>query len=759
MLAKDLEQTLGRVFDRARQEYHEYITTEHLLLGLIENTHVSQVLDACGADTAALSDELKTYINDTTPKTRTDGKPDVQPTVGFQRVLQRAIFHVQSLPGVSDEEVKSEDVLVAIFNERDSQSVRLLAAHDVERLDVVSYLSHGLAKEEGAKKSADSDEKSEEEERPLEQFCENLNDKARNGNTDPLVGRQTEADRTIQVLCRRRKNNPLYVGEAGVGKTALAEGLAQKIIDGEAPDALKDTVIYALDLGALVAGTKYRGDFEKRLKGVIKDIRAHGHVILFIDEIHTLVGAGSAAGNALDAANLLKPMLQSGQLRCIGATTYHEYRSLFEKDHALQRRFQKIDIKEPSADESYRILLGLKQRFEKHHNVRYSKQSLRMAVDLSVRYLNDRRLPDKAIDVMDEAGAYMRIRFPAKQSKTIRSTDIERTVSQMAQVPLHRLSEEVGKNLLTLPRNIKRVVFGQDEAVDTVTDVIKMSRLGLREQERLIGAFLLVGPTGTGKTELVRQLGFHMGVKLAQYDMSEYMERHAVSRLIGAPPGYAGFDQGGLLTNAVAESPHCIVLLDEIEKAHPDILNILLQIMDHGTLTDTNGRAVDFRNVLLMMTSNAGAEEMSRSGIGFSKQDNSGDWQGVIKRIFTPEFRNRLDAVVGFRRLDKEATLQVVDKFLLQFQAQLESKKMEAHFCDTVREWLVKHGFDEELGARPMRRLIEAEMKKPVLDKILSLPNRNKGVQIRYRIENDKIEAEVSVSNKTPMKSSKRVVN
>ena len=751
MLAKDLEQTLSRIFDRARQEYHEYITIEHLLLGLIENTNVSKTLAACGVDIDVLATELISYIDYAVPKVESDNGTDVQPTVSFQRVLQRAIFHVQSVSGVADEEVKSDDVLVAIFSERDSQSVCLLKNHNIERLDVVSYLSHGLVKESAGKQTLESDQEQAGESagRSLEQFCENLNEKSQTGKIEPLIGRQPEIDRTVQVLCRFKKNNPLYVGEAGVGKTALAEGLAQKIVDGDVPDVLKNKVIYSLDLGALVAGTKYRGDFEKRLKDVIKDIETHQNVILFIDEIHTLVGAGSAAGSTLDAANLFKPMLQSGQLQCIGATTYREFRNLFEKDHALQRRFQKIKIKEPSTDEAYRILLGVKQRFEDYHNVRYSKQSLRAAVNLSIRYINGRYLPDKAIDVIDEVGARMRIQSSNDRCRSVRRTDVERTVSQMAQAPLHTLTNETGKNLLNLERNIKWAIFGQDEAVNTVTDVIKMSRIGLREQERLVGAFLLVGPTGTGKTELARQLSFHTGMKLLQYDMSEYMERHAVSRLIGAPPGYVGFDEGGLLTNAVSEFPYSVVLLDEIEKAHPDILNILLQIMDYGTLTDANGRQVDFHNTILVMTSNAGAQEMSRTGIGFSTQDYSGDWQGVVKRLFTPEFRNRLDAIVAFRKLDTEAALKVVDKFLLQFQTQLESKKIKVRFDDAVRHWLAKHGFSEEMGARPMRRLIESDMKKPVLGEILS--SQGRGIRIHYRIKNDKIDARVSL-DKAPGK-------
>ncbi len=722
MLDKELELTLNKAFREARQKRHEFMTVEHLLLALTRNETAAEVLRACGADLPLLSRQLEEFIEANTPILPEGDTRDTQPTLGFQRVLQRAVFHVQSS---GKKEVTGANVLVAIFGEQDSQAVYLLSQHDVARLDVVNYISHGISKVSDERDDAPSSSESgnqegkEQAKKPLESFATNLNELARQGKIDPLIGRDLEIERTIQILCRRRKNNPLFVGEAGVGKTAIAEGLAKKIVDGEVPEILADAVIWSLDLGALVAGTKYRGDFEKRLKGVLAQLRKMPHAILFIDEIHTIIGAGSASGGVMDASNLIKPMLASGELRCIGSTTYQEYRGIFEKDRALARRFQKIDVPEPSVDETYKILLGLKDRFQEHHGVRYTNPALRAAAELADRFIHDRHLPDKAIDVIDEAGARIRLQPAATRKKTVTVRDVEAIVAKMARIPPKNVSKSDMEMLRTLNRDLKMVVFGQDEAIDTLTTAIKLSRSGLGDAQKPIGSFLFAGPTGVGKTEVTRQLARLMGIELIRFDMSEYMERHTVSRLIGAPPGYVGFDQGGLLTDAVLKSPHAVLLLDEIEKAHPDVFNLLLQVMDHGTLTDTNGRKVDFRNVILVMTTNAGAEEQSRRSMGFTQQDHSSDAMEVIRRSFTPEFRNRLDAIVQFRALNREHIGQVVDKFISQLNAQLEEKGVHLLVDDAAREWLADAGYDPKMGARPMARVIQERIKKPLAEDIL----------------------------------------
>ncbi|HHH45668.1 MAG TPA: ATP-dependent Clp protease ATP-binding subunit ClpA [Thiotrichales bacterium] len=722
MLDKELELTLNKAFREARQKRHEFMTVEHLLLALTRNETAAEVLRACGADLPLLSRQLEEFIEANTPILPEGDTRDTQPTLGFQRVLQRAVFHVQSS---GKKEVTGANVLVAIFGEQDSQAVYLLSQHDVARLDVVNYISHGISKVSDERDDAPSSSESgnqegkEQAKKPLESFATNLNELARQGKIDPLIGRDLEIERTIQILCRRRKNNPLFVGEAGVGKTAIAEGLAKKIVDGEVPEILADAVIWSLDLGALVAGTKYRGDFEKRLKGVLAQLKKMPHAILFIDEIHTIIGAGSASGGVMDASNLIKPMLASGELRCIGSTTYQEYRGIFEKDRALARRFQKIDVPEPSVDETYKILLGLKDRFQEHHGVRYTNPALRAAAELADRFIHDRHLPDKAIDVIDEAGARIRLQPAATRKKTVTVRDVEAIVAKMARIPPKNVSKSDMEMLRTLNRDLKMVVFGQDEAIDTLTTAIKLSRSGLGDAQKPIGSFLFAGPTGVGKTEVTRQLARLMGIELIRFDMSEYMERHTVSRLIGAPPGYVGFDQGGLLTDAVLKSPHAVLLLDEIEKAHPDVFNLLLQVMDHGTLTDTNGRKVDFRNVILVMTTNAGAEEQSRRSMGFTQQDHSSDAMEVIRRSFTPEFRNRLDAIVQFRALNREHIGQVVDKFISQLNAQLEEKGVHLLVDDAAREWLADAGYDPKMGARPMARVIQERIKKPLAEDIL----------------------------------------
>jgi ATP-dependent Clp protease ATP-binding subunit ClpA len=722
MLNKELEFTLNMAFKEARERRHEFMTVEHLLLALTENPTAANVLRACGVDLDTLSKQLAEFIEENTPLLPKNDSRDTQPTLGFQRVLQRAVFHVQSS---GNKEVTGANVLVAIFGEQESHAVYLLSQHDVARLDVVNYISHGISKvadehdeDSGTANEQDTGEESSSK-KPLENFATNLNELARKGKIDPLIGREDEIERTVQVLCRRRKNNPLFVGEAGVGKTAIAEGLAKRIVDRQVPEVLRDATIYSLDLGSLVAGTKYRGDFEKRLKGVLAQLRREHSAILFIDEIHTIIGAGSASGGVMDASNLIKPMLASGELKCIGSTTYQEYRSVFEKDHALARRFQKIDINEPSVEETYKILMGLKDRFEQHHNVKYTNKSLRTAADLSSRYINDRHLPDKAIDVIDEAGAHLRLQPAATRKKTVTVRDIENIIAKMARIPPRNVSSSDMEMLKTLERDLKMVVFGQHEAISTLTTAIKMSRSGLGDREKPIGSFLFAGPTGVGKTEVTRQLALILGIELVRFDMSEYMERHTVSRLIGAPPGYVGFDQGGLLTDAILKTPHAVLLLDETEKAHPDVFNLLLQIMDHGRLTDTNGRKVDFRNVILVMTTNAGAEEMSRASVGFTTQDHSTDGMEIIRRTFTPEFRNRLDAIIQFKSLDQRTIANVVDKFIFQLEAQLQEKKVNLTVDNAAREWLAEKGYDPKMGARPMARVIQEYIKRPLAEDLL----------------------------------------
>ncbi|MBL8444227.1 MAG: ATP-dependent Clp protease ATP-binding subunit ClpA [Zoogloeaceae bacterium] len=725
MIAQELEVSLHMAFVEARQKRHEFITVEHLLLALLDNPSAAEVLRACEANIEELRKELTAFINEHTPKVEGDVEIDTQPTLGFQRVIQRAILHVQSS---GKKEVTGANVLVAIFGEKDSHAVYFLQRQNISRLDVVNFISHGISKQPpqraaGAQKS-DSEQGEQEQEAAqpggaLENFTQNLNQQALVGKIDPLIGRDKELERVIQTLCRRRKNNPLLVGEAGVGKTAIAEGLARRIIEDRVPDILKDAQVYALDMGALLAGTKYRGDFEQRLKAVLKQLREAQNAILFIDEIHTLIGAGAASGGTLDASNLLKPALSSGQLKCIGATTYNEFRQIFEKDHALSRRFQKVDVVEPSVSETVEILKGLKSRFEEHHGVKYSAAALSSAAELSARYINDRHLPDKAIDVIDEAGAAQRILPKSKQRKTIGKGEIEDIVAKIARIPPRSVSNDDRTALKTLERDLRSVVFGQDAAIEALAKAIKMSRSGLGNPQKPIGSFLFSGPTGVGKTEVARQLAYTLGIELVRFDMSEYMERHAVSRLIGAPPGYVGFDNGGLLTEAVTKKPHCVLLLDEIEKAHPDIYNILLQVMDHGTLTDNNGREADFRNVIIVMTTNAGAEAMQKSVMGFSAKRELGDEMGEIKRMFSPEFRNRLDATISFAALDNTVILKVVDKFLMQLEAQLHEKKVEAHFTDELKAWLASEGFDPLMGARPMARLIQDAIRSALADELL----------------------------------------
>jgi ATP-dependent Clp protease ATP-binding subunit ClpA len=719
MLSKDLEFSINLAFREARERRHEFMTIEHLLLALLDNPAAAEVLRACGAHLDRLKRDLQIFIRDNTPILRPDDPRETQPTLGFQRVLQRAVLHVQSS---GHREVTGANVLVALFGEQESQAVYLLKQQEINRLDVVNYISHGISKVADEQESAapQTEEPAEQQSaKPLENFASNLNELARQGRIDPLIGRREEIERTIQILCRRRKNNPLFVGEAGVGKTAIAEGLAKMIVDGEVPEVLRDATMYALDLGALVAGTKYRGDFEKRLKSVLAQLRKERNAILFIDEIHTIIGAGAASGGVMDASNLIKPMLASGEMKCIGSTTYQEYRGIFEKDRALARRFQKIDVVEPSVEESYQILKGLKTRFEEHHDVKYADKALRVAVELSARYINDRHLPDKAIDVIDEAGASQRLLPVAKRKKVINVADIETIIAKMARIPPKTVSSSDKDVLRNLERDLKLVVFGQDEAIGNLATAIKMARAGLGNEQKPIGNFLFAGPTGVGKTEVTRQLARIMGIELIRFDMSEYMERHTVSRLIGAPPGYVGFDQGGLLTDAILKHPHAVLLLDEIEKAHPDVFNLLLQVMDHGTLTDNNGRKADFRNVIVVMTTNAGAEQMDRTSIGFTTQDHSSDGLEVIKRMFTPEFRNRLDAIVQFKALTPTTIAQVVDKFLIELEAQLEPKKVTLEVDEDGRQWLAKRGYDPKMGARPMARLIQENIKRRLAEELL----------------------------------------
>jgi len=723
MLSKELEFTLNRAFKEAREKHHEYMTVEHMLLSLLDNPAAAKVLRACGADSERLRREITAFIDETTPLIPAHEDRDTQPTLGFQRVLQRAVFHVQS---AGKKEVTGANVLVALFSEQDSQAVYLLNQQDITRLDIVNYISHGISKVPGENAEdeghGDADEMRGDEKEgssPLESFTTNLNEMARQGRIDPLIGRAAEVERTVQILCRRRKNNPLFVGEAGVGKTAIAEGLAKKIVDREVPEVLKDAVIYALDLGGLVAGTKYRGDFEKRLKAVLAQLKRQPRAILFIDEIHTIIGAGSASGGVMDASNLIKPVLASGDLRCIGSTTYQEYRGIFEKDRALARRFQKIDVEEPSVEETIEILKGLKSRFEAHHQVTYTNPALRAAAELSNRYINDRHLPDKAIDVIDEAGANVQLMSPAKRKKRIDVADVESIVAKIARIPPKKVSVSDTESLRNLDRDLKMVVYGQEAAIDALTAAIRMNRSGLGHEEKPIGSFLFTGPTGVGKTEVTRQLARILGMELIRFDMSEYMERHTVSRLIGAPPGYVGFDQGGLLTEEVNKHPHAVLLMDEIEKAHPDVFNLLLQVMDHGTLTDNNGRKADFRNVVLVMTTNAGAEETARRSMGFAEQDHSTDGLEALKRYFTPEFRNRLDAVVQFSPLSAETIKSVVDKFIFELEHQLLDKKVFLAVDAAARAWIAAKGYDPRMGARPMARVIQNHIKKPLANELL----------------------------------------
>jgi ATP-dependent Clp protease ATP-binding subunit ClpA len=726
MIAQELEVSLHMAFVEARQQRHEFITVEHLLMALLDNPSAAEVLRACSANIDDLRKSLVQFIKENTPTVGGSDEVDTQPTLGFQRVIQRAIMHVQST-GSGKKEVTGSNVLVAIFGEKDSHAVYYLHQQGVTRLDVVNFIAHGIKKSdppESAKPSEGAATEAEKDEgdgkgSPIEQFTQNLNQLARDGKIDPLIGREHEVERVIQILCRRRKNNPLLVGEAGVGKTAIAEGLAWRITQNDVPEVLANAIVYSLDMGALLAGTKYRGDFEQRLKGVLKYLKDQPNAVLFIDEIHTLIGAGAASGGTLDASNLLKPALSSGAMKCIGATTFTEYRGIFEKDAALSRRFQKVDVVEPSVEQTIEILKGLKSRFEEHHSVKYALGALQAAAELSAKFINDRHLPDKAIDVIDEAGAAQRILPKSKQKKTITRAEVEDIVAKIARIPPASVSNDDRSKLKSLDRDLNSVVFGQEPAILALSSAIKMARSGLGKPDRPIGSFLFSGPTGVGKTEAAKQLAYIMGIELIRFDMSEYMERHAVSRLIGAPPGYVGFDQGGLLTEAVTKKPHCVLLLDEIEKAHPDVFNVLLQVMDHGTLTDNNGRKADFRNVIIVMTTNAGAETMNKSSIGFLNSREQGDEMADIKRLFTPEFRNRLDAIVSFRPLDPAIILRVVDKFLLQLESQLTEKKVEATFTDALRQHLAKVGFDPLMGARPMQRLIQDTIRRALADELL----------------------------------------
>ena len=746
MLSRELEVTLNLAFKDARTKRHELMSVEHLLLALLDNTSAVTVLNACGADIEKLRSELAEFLEATTPlipQTETDR--ETQPTLGFQRVLQRAVFHVQSS---GKKEVDGANVLVAIFSEQESHAVFLLKQEEVNRIDVVNYIAHGVSKngEEPAPRGEDgieADEDGEKQSSPLEAYATNLNEQAKKGLVDPLVGRDKEVERVIQILSRRRKNNPLLVGESGVGKTAIAEGLAKLIVDGQVPDVIKDSTVHALDLGALLAGTKYRGDFEKRLKALLNELKETPNQILFIDEIHTIIGAGAASGGVMDASNLLKPLLASGEIRCIGSTTYQEYRGIFDKDRALSRRFQKIDVEEPSVEDTYNILKGLKTRFEEHHQLKYTDRSLKVAAELADKYINDRFMPDKAIDVIDEVGAFQQLQPPSKRKKQISVNDVEKMVAKIARIPPKNVSSSDKNALRDLETNLKMVIFGQDEAIDNLSSAIKLSRAGLKEEGKPIGSFLFSGPTGVGKTEVCRQLSSILGVELIRFDMSEYMERHTVSRLIGAPPGYVGYDQGGLLTESITKHPHSVLLLDEIEKAHPEVFNLLLQVFDHGTLTDNNGRKADFRNVIIIMTTNAGAQEMSRSSIGFQNQDHSTDGMEVIKRMFTPEFRNRLDGIIQFGALTKDVIKTVVDKFLVEIQVQLDDKKVQLDVEDEAREWLAENGYDEKMGARPMQRLIQNRIKKELAEDILFGRLSHGGGTVHVTVEDDDLKLEI----------------
>tara|TARA_A200000159_G_scaffold151393_1_gene161496 strand:+ start:5355 stop:7640 length:2286 start_codon:yes stop_codon:yes gene_type:complete len=741
MLNKELEQTLNEAFVFAREHRHEFMTVEHLLLALLDNSAAQEALKACGADIDNIRGELVEFVKDTTPLILDDQASDreTQPTLGFQRVLQRAVFHVQSS---GKEEVTGANVLVAIFSEQESQAVYILKKSDVTRLDVVNFISHGVSKaEDEAPESNEASEEAAEGDESgsaLAKYATNLNRQAQEGKIDPLIGRDTELERTIQILCRRRKNNPLLVGEAGVGKTAIAEGLAYRIVEKQVPEVIEECTVYSLDLGGLLAGTKYRGDFEKRLKGILKELSRDKNAILFIDEIHTIIGAGAASGGVMDASNLLKPKLSSGELRCVGSTTYQEYQGIFEKDRALARRFQKVDVVEPSVTDTTKILQGLKSRYEEHHSVRFTQKALQAAAELSAKYINERHLPDKAIDVMDEAGASQRLLPQSKRKKVINVGEIEQIIAKMARIPEKSVSASDKEVLKNLGRNLKMVVFGQDKAIESLSDAIHLSRAGLGTEEKPIGSFLFAGPTGVGKTEVTQQLAKIMGVELVRFDMSEYMERHAVSRLIGAPPGYVGFDQGGLLTDAVIKHPYSVVLLDEIEKAHSDIYNILLQVMDHGTLTDNNGRKVDFRNVVLVMTTNAGVQETIRTSIGFKQQDHSHDAMSEINKVFSPEFRNRLDSIIWFNHLDTDVILQVVDKFIIELQAQLDTKGVSLEVSPAARAHLAEKGYDKSMGARPMSRLIQESLKKELANELL-FGKLSNGGDVRVDLEDDKL--------------------
>lgn len=761
MLSKDLEFTLNQAFKDARAQRYEYLTVEHLLLALLENHSALEVLNACGANIDRLRRELQQFLADTTPIISLEDAQtrDTQPTLGFQRVLQRAVFHVQS-SGRS--EVTGANVLVAIFSEQDSQAVFFLKQENVSRLDVVNYISHGITKggdhgnhparsdqdSEGYGSEGESEGHSNANRSPLDLYSVNLNERAKQGKIDPLIGRADEVERAVQVLCRRRKNNPLLVGEAGVGKTAIAEGLAKLIVDKQVPDVIADSVVYSLDLGAILAGTKYRGDFEKRFKSVLKQLQDEKNAILFIDEIHTIIGAGAASGGVMDASNLIKPLLATGELKCIGSTTYAEYRNIFEKDHALTRRFQKIDVEEPTVDQTFEILKGLRPYFEAHHQVKYATKALRAAAELAAKHITERFLPDKAIDVIDEVGAYQRLAPPEKRKKNIGVSDIEEMIARMARIPTQSVSASDKKSLKNLGRDLKMLVYGQDDAIEALVSTIKLARAGLREETKPWGSFLLAGPTGVGKTEVTQQLSKLLGIELIRFDMSEYMERHTVSRLIGAPPGYVGYDQGGLLTDAVMKHPYCVVLLDEIEKAHPDVFNLLLQVMDNGTLTDNNGRKADFRHTILIMTTNAGAFEASRSSIGFTEQDNSGDSMDAIKRLFTPEFRNRLDGIIQFKSLSRDDVKNVVDKFISQLQGQLDTKGVSLEMDSLARDWLAEHGYDEKMGARPMARLIQDKIKEPLAEEIL-FGKLADGGRVKVSVKDSKISFEYSDAKKT----------
>lgn len=740
MLSSELEFCLNEAFQNARDKRHEFMTVEHLLLALLDIPRVHEILKACDSNVTDLRRQLTDFIDEATPRMDGDDENDVQPTLGFQRVLQRAVFHVQSS---GKKEVTGSNVLVAIFSEKQSQAVYFLALQNISRLDVVNYISHGMPSVPG-EGSADQQEapsvdgEAESESSALDKYATNLNQRAIDGKIDPLIGRDLEIERTVQILCRRRKNNPLYVGDAGVGKTALAEGLARMITEERVPEILRDSTIYALDLGTLIAGTKYRGDFEKRLKAVLSEIKQDPGAILFIDEIHTVIGAGAASGGVMDASNLIKPVLANGELRCIGSTTYAEYRGIFEKDHALARRFQKIDVPEPSIEETVAILHGLKSRFEEHHGVNYQDSALRVAAELAAKHINDRQLPDKAIDVIDEAGAHLRLQPEESRESEVTVTLVENIVAKMARIPAKSVSASDKDALRTLERDLKLSIFGQDQAIDALSSAIKMSRSGLGEEEKPIGSFLFAGPTGVGKTEVTRQLAMILGVELIRFDMSEYMERHTVSRLIGAPPGYVGFDQGGLLTEAVNKNPHAVVLLDEIEKAHPEVFNLLLQVMDHGTLTDNNGRKADFRNVVLVMTTNAGAQEMSRRAMGFAPQDHSSDGSEIISKAFSPEFRNRLDAIIQFAALDARSINRVVDKLVVELEAKLGANNVTLELDDAARAWIAERGYDPKMGARPMARVIQEHIKRPLAEELLfgSLAD---GGHVRVAVDADKL--------------------